>query len=131
MPNGRLLVIDDEQEIVSVLEEHFSALGYEVDVAYGGPHALRRATERRPDAVLLDISMPDMSGDEVLARLRAMDRSIPVVMLTGNVDEDLARQLLDAGAFDYVAKPFQFTVLERVVATAVALGASGGTGILN
>jgi len=80
------------------------------------------AAARRPDAVLLDIDMPEVSGEEVLDRLHALDRSVPIVMLTGNADADLARRFLRKGAFDYVAKPFQLDVLERVVATAVAVG---------
>jgi DNA-binding response OmpR family regulator len=77
---------------------------------------------RRPDAVVLDVTMPGPDGAEVLGRLRALDPTVAVVMLTGNDDETLARQLLRAGAFDYVPKPFQLDVLERVIAAAVAAG---------
>jgi DNA-binding response OmpR family regulator len=122
MPSGRLLVVDDEDEITAVLEEHFTSLGYEVRVAAFGRAALALAAAARPDAVLLDIAMPGLSGEEVLLRLRALDASVPVVMLTGNADEELARRLLEAGAFDYVPKPFQLGVLERVVAAAVVIG---------
>jgi DNA-binding response OmpR family regulator len=122
MAEGRVLVVDDEPEITAVLEEHFRAVGYEVDVAHNGADALRMAVARRPDAVLLDVTMPGPDGGEVLGRLRAVDPTVAVVMLTGNGDVELARKLLRAGAFDYVPKPFQLDVLERVVATAVALG---------
>jgi DNA-binding response OmpR family regulator len=122
MPSGRLLVVDDEDEITAVLEEHFTSLDYEVRVAGDGPAALALAAAERPDAVLLDITMPGLSGEHVLLRLRALDASVPVVMLTGNADEELGRRLLEAGAFDYVSKPFQFGVLERVVAAAVVIG---------
>ena len=121
MPSGRLLVVDDEVEITALVEEHFTSLGYHVDVAHHGAAALILAAARRPDAVLLDI-MPEVSGEAVLDRLHALDRSVPIVMLTGNADADLARRFLRKGAFDYVAKPFQLDVLERVVATAVAVG---------
>ena len=122
MPSGRLLVVDDEVEITALVSEHFTSLGYHVDVAHHGAAALILAAARRPDAVLLDIDMPEVSGEEVLDRLHALDRSVPIVMLTGNADADLARRFLRKGAFDYVAKPFQLDVLERVVATAVAVG---------
>jgi DNA-binding response OmpR family regulator len=122
MADGHVLVVDDEEEITALLEEHFLACGYAVDVAHSGADALLMAAARRPDTVLLDITMPGLEGSEVLPRLRALDPTVPVVMLTGNGDEELARGLLRAGAFDYVRKPFQLDVLERVVATAVAVG---------
>ncbi len=122
MADGQLLVVDDEQEITDLLEEHFRAGGYAVAVAHDGGQALLMAAARRPDAVLLDITMPGPDGEAVLARLRAIDPTVSVVMLTGSDDEALARRLLRAGAFDYVAKPFQLEVLERVIAAAVAAG---------
>ena len=122
MVDGQLLVVDDEQDITAVLEEHFSARGYAVDVAHNGGDALVLAAARRPDTVVLDITMPGPDGSEVLSRLRAVDPTIAVVMLTGNGDEDLARWLLRAGAFDYIRKPFELDVLERVVTAAVAAG---------
>jgi DNA-binding response OmpR family regulator len=122
MADGQLLVVDDEHEITNLLEEHLRACGYAVDVAHDGGQALQIAAARRPDAVLLDISMPGPDGEEVLARLRAVDPTVPVVMLTGNDDEALARRLLRAGAFDYVPKPFRLEVLEGVIAAAVAAG---------
>lgn len=122
MGHGNLLVVDDEAEITAVLEEHFGERGYGVDVAHSGQDALVRAAARRPDTILLDVTMPGLDGSEVLSRLRALDPTVAVVMLTGNGDEELARRLLRAGAFDYVRKPFELDVLERVVATAVAVG---------
>ena len=122
MADGQLLVVDDEHDITAVLEEHFRTCGYAVDVAHSGSEALQLAAARRPDTVLLDITMPGPDGAEVLSRLRAVDPTIAVVMLTGNGDEALARKLLREGAVDYVRKPFELDVLERVVATAVAVG---------
>jgi DNA-binding response OmpR family regulator len=122
MDNGELLVVDDEHEITDLLDEHLRACGYGVKVAHDGGQALVMAASRRPDAVLLDITMPGPDGTAVLARLRAIDPTVSVVMLTGNDDEALARQLLRAGAFDYLPKPFQLDVLERVIAAAVAAG---------
>ena len=125
MADGRLLVVDDEHEITDLLQEHFAACGYDVDVARDGAQALVMAAARRPDAVLLDVTMPGPDGAEVLARLRAIDPTVSVIMLTGNDDETLARQMLRAGAFDYVPKPFQLDVLERVVGAGVAAGRRG------
>ena len=122
MADGQLLVVDDEHEITDLLDDHLRACGYAVEVAHDGLQALQVAAARRPDAVLLDITMPGLDGEQVLARLRALDPTVVVVMLTGNDDEALARRLLRAGAFDYVPKPFRLEVLERVVAAAVVAG---------
>ena len=122
MPSGRILVVDDEANITSIVDEHFTSLGYTVDVAHDGAAALIQAAAVRPDVVLLDVTMPKVSGDEVLDRLHAIDPTLPIVILTGNADESLARSFLRRGALDYVAKPFQLETLERVVATAVVVG---------
>jgi DNA-binding response OmpR family regulator len=122
MPSGRILVVDDEANITSIVDEHFTSLGYAVDVAQDGAAALIQAAAIRPDVVLLDVTMPKVSGDEVLDRLHAIDPTLPIVILTGNADESLARSFLRRGALDYVAKPFQLDTLERVVATAVVVG---------
>jgi DNA-binding response OmpR family regulator len=125
MRSGRLLVVDDETEITDLLEEFFTSLGYHVEVAHDGADAVMLAGLRRPDAVLLDIAMPQVSGEEVLVQLQRLDSTLPVIMLTGNADEELALRLLKTGAFDYVAKPVQLDVLERIVSTAVAVGGGG------
>jgi two-component system C4-dicarboxylate transport response regulator DctD len=70
--------------------------------------------------VLLDLTMPEMPGDVVLDRLREMDPAVPVIIVTGNTDDERARATLTRGAFDYVAKPFDLAVLARIVAAAVA-----------
>ena len=119
---GRLLVVDDEDNVREIIEEYFTSLGYEVEIARDGAEALRRAAAVRPDAVLLDINMPGVTGDEALNRLHAIDPTVPIVMLTGNADEDVARDLLRRGAMDYVTKPFELETLDRVVTTAVAVG---------
>jgi len=122
MSTGRVLVVDDETNVTEIVEEHFTSLGYDVDVAHDGAAALIQPAAVRPDVVLLDINMPEISGDQALDRLRALDPTVPIVMLTGNADENLARSFLHRGALDYVAKPFQLDTLERIVATAVAVG---------
>jgi DNA-binding response OmpR family regulator len=119
---GRLLVVDDEKHVTAIIEEYFTSLGYEVEVAHDGTEALQQAAAIRPDVVLLDIQMPRMTGDEVLHRLHALDSTMPIVMLTANTDEELARSLLRRGAMDYVPKPFQLETLDHVVSTAVAVG---------
>jgi DNA-binding response OmpR family regulator len=119
---GLLLLVDDEPEIVDVLRDYFEERGYSVMSAVNGRDALVLASLTRPDAVILDIRMPDIEGPEVLRELRALDDSIPVVMLSGTDDEALARELLQVGAFDYVRKPFVFDNLDDVMRLAVMVG---------
>lgn len=119
---GSLLVVDDEPEVVDVLRDFFEEQGYTVNAALNGRDALVLASLNRPDTVILDIRMPGRSGAEVLGDLLALDASIAVVMLSGTDDEALARDLLQAGAFDYVRKPFMLDNLEQVVDLAVLLG---------
>jgi DNA-binding response OmpR family regulator len=117
---ARVLIVDDDPQIVEVLEELLAELGYDRQSAGTGPEALRLVPEFRPDVVLLDLGLPDMPGQVVLERLRGTDPGLPVVMLTGNTDTELARRTLAQGAFDYVEKPFSLTRLEQVLAAALA-----------
>jgi CheY-like chemotaxis protein len=121
-PLGRVLVVDDEPQIVDMLRELLVGLGYTVETARSGAQALQLVPEFKPDAVLLDLQMPGLSGLQVLDRLRLDDPGLPVIIVTGNTDVDVARSTLARGAFDYLRKPFQFDVLARVVGAAV-LGA--------
>jgi CheY-like chemotaxis protein len=119
MPLGRVLVVDDEPEVAATLRDALEELGCVVEVALSGRHALERVAAFAPDVVLLDVLMPDMPGDQVLERLRRDHPRVPVVMVTGQQDEDTARRLLHLGAFDYVRKPFQLDLLERVLQAAL------------
>jgi CheY-like chemotaxis protein len=119
----RLLIVDDEDPVLAVLGEYFRGRGYAVTTVTGGQQALDAFTRERPDIVLLDIRMPGMDGLTALRRLHATDPSVPVIMVTANEDEALARDTLAVGAFDYVAKPFDFEHLDRTVAAAALYAA--------
>jgi two-component system response regulator (stage 0 sporulation protein F) len=125
---GRILVVDDEAEVVAVLREFLSGNGYTVVSATNGAEAINEVTRRRPDLVLLDINMPGIDGMEVLKRVHARDPSIGVIMITANEDLELARRTLDLGAFDYIAKPFDFGHLERVVLAGMMTAADRAAG---
>jgi DNA-binding response OmpR family regulator len=107
----RILVVDDDQSVTSVLKRGLSYEGFTVDTAPSGPEALALARERYPDLVILDIMMPGMDGLEVLRRMRAADAQLPILMLTAR--DTSADQIagLQRGADDYVVKPFTFDVL--------------------
>jgi CheY-like chemotaxis protein len=120
MPLGRVLIVDDDREVAATLRDALTDAGYAVKVAVSGPEAVGLVTVFQPDVVLLDVTMPGMSGIEVLEHLRQGHPHVPVVMVTGNRDEDAARRTLVRGAFDYVPKPVELDVLERIVGAAVA-----------
>ena len=112
---GRILVVDDEGPVREVLSEYFTSQGYTVDEAPNGDEALATIRRNRPDLVLLDIRMPGIDGVEVLRRIRKLDGTLSVIMVTANEDVTLARETLELGAFDYVAKPFDYEYLDRTV----------------
>ncbi len=108
----RILVIDDETKIVDLLRRGLSYEGYQVDVAYDGESGLTQARRDPPDLVVLDVMMPGLDGLEVCRRLRAEGWSdLPILMLTARdaVPDRVAG--LDAGADDYLVKPFAFDEL--------------------
>ena len=121
---GRLLIVDDETPVLEVLSEYFTGQGYDVETASNGKEALEAVGRRRPDVVLLDIRMPGMDGVELLRRLRDLDAGLAVIMVTANEDVALARETLKAGAFDYVAKPFDFKYLDQAVAAGMMVAAT-------
>jgi two-component system KDP operon response regulator KdpE len=101
----RVLVVDDEPQILRALQTSLRGAGYEVDTASTGEQALTAAAVRPPDAVILDLVLPDMSGTEVSKELRAWT-TVPVIVLSVVGDEHQKVAALDAGADDYVTKPF-------------------------
>jgi two-component system response regulator (stage 0 sporulation protein F) len=105
---GRILIVDDEQTVLEVLSEYFTTQGYTTRTASGGAEALAAVERERPDLVLLDVRMPGLDGVEVLRRLRQADQRLAVIMVTANEDLALAKETLKIGAFDYVAKPYDF-----------------------
>jgi two-component system, OmpR family, KDP operon response regulator KdpE len=102
---ARILAVDDEPEILAALETILRSAGYEIDTAASGKEALAHATLRLPDAVILDLILPDQSGVEVCRELRTWTQ-IPILLLSVVGDEDEKVEALDAGADDYVTKPF-------------------------
>lgn len=108
--SARILVIEDEDRIASFLERGLTYEGYRVDIAHDGPAGLGVARENPPDLVVLDWMLPGMDGLEVCRRLRAGSQ-VPVLILTAKDAVADRVQGLDAGADDYVVKPFAFAEL--------------------
>jgi DNA-binding response OmpR family regulator len=117
MSRGRILVVDDEDYIQHILNFSFSAEGYEVVTAGDGEEAIKKARSSKPDVIVLDIMMPKMDGYEACKKLKAdpTTKTIPVILLTAK-GRDVDRKLgTEAGADDYVVKPFSpGRLIERV-----------------
>lgn len=111
----RILVIDDDPAVTSLLKRSLSYQGYVVDPAGSGEAGLTVAREHPPDLVILDIMMPGLSGLDVLQRLRAADPRVPVLLLTAKDTPADQVQGLESGADDYVMKPFSLEVLQARV----------------
>jgi DNA-binding response OmpR family regulator len=105
----RLLLVDDDPVILRLLQVNFRLEGYDIDTASEGALALASARERAPDAVILDIMLPDLSGLEICRRLRALPglADVPVIFLTGRTEgPDPAEAGLGPGPVDLLVKPF-------------------------
>jgi two-component system KDP operon response regulator KdpE len=121
----RILVVDDEPQIARVLRRSLAARGYEVQVAVDGEDALEIFNAWAPDLVITDLSMPIMGGLELCRRIRATSQA-PIIALSAKVEERAKVETLDAGADDYVTKPFGMdellarvrVALRRALATA-------------
>ncbi|HEX3589000.1 MAG TPA: response regulator, partial [Pseudonocardiaceae bacterium] len=101
----RVLVVDDEPQILRALRINLAARGYHVLTAPDGTGALKAAVDGKPDVVVLDLGLPDLDGTEVIAGLRGWS-TVPIIVLSARTDSVDKVQALDAGADDYVTKPF-------------------------
>jgi two-component system KDP operon response regulator KdpE len=118
----RVLVVDDEAPIRRTMRTNLEARGYEVDVAESGEQALQLAARRHPDVILLDLGLPGIDGLDVIDGLRRWSR-VPIVVLSARDSEQDKVAALDAGADDYVAKPFGMDELLARLRAALRRGA--------
>jgi two-component system response regulator MprA len=123
----RILVVDDDRALRDALRRALTLAGYEVDVAAGGAEGLELTTTRTPEAVVLDIGLPDLDGLEVCRLLRREGNRVPILMLTARDAVSDRIDGLDAGADDYVVKPFDVGELKaRLRALMRRSGLAGG-----
>ena len=128
----RILVVDDDRSVRDALRRALTLAGYEVQMAEGGQQALTQVATGVPDAIVLDIGMPDIDGLEVCRRLRGAGNRVPILMLTAR--DAVADRIdgLDAGADDYLVKPFALDeLLARLRALLRRTSVSGGSQILS
>ncbi|MFC4050488.1 response regulator [Actinomadura syzygii] len=122
---SRVLVVDDEPQLLRALRINLRARGYDVDVAADGTAALRQAGATPPDLVVLDLGLPDIPGVDVIHGLRGWTR-VPIIVLSGRAGSQDKVEALEAGADDYVTKPFDIEELvARIRAVARRVSVAG------
>src|SRR5713226_8318615 len=127
----RILVVEDDRKVAGFIEQGLREEGYAVDVAPDGDEATMLAHVYEYDMIVLDVMLPKKTGLQVAAKLRREGRSTPILMLTArDATEDLVRGL-DAGADDYLAKPFKFDELLARIRALVRRGGASRTELLN
>lgn len=108
---SKILVVDDEPQVLEILDTFLSMKGYEVTTAGNGQDALSRYKEGRPHIVLLDIRMPEVSGMDVLRKIRESDQQTVVIVVSGFGDMETVQEALEMGADHYIEKPMNLSGL--------------------
>lgn len=116
---SRVLIVDDDLAILNVLGGFLEESGFVVDRALHGADAIMAVSSARPDVVLLDLRMEGLQGMEVLRRMRAMDATIPVIIVTGHDDPGYRRETHDLGALDFLVKPVDLDRLKQAIVRAL------------
>jgi DNA-binding response OmpR family regulator len=121
-PPAHILLVEDDEALLAALSDHLSAQGFAVTGARTGETALAALVRRAPNVVILDLGLPDMDGSRVLRAVRRTHPRVPVLIVSARLDLRWVRHLLREGAFEYVAKPFPLSHLDRLLVAALACG---------
>ena len=111
----KVLVVDDEEDVVEVIQDRLEAYGFTVVTAGNGVEALKKMSVERFDGVFLDVKMPEMGGIEALEEIRKRDRKIPVIIITSSSTREAAIEAMAKGANEYVLKPFEWEELKAKI----------------
>ncbi|MFC1492234.1 response regulator [Nitrospinota bacterium] len=112
---ARMLIVDDEQDVLEELSGVFEDFGYEIDTATNGEEGIAKIRNNRPHVMLLDVCMPKMDGIQVLSKAKKIDPTLGVIMVTAVQEEEIAKQAIEYGAFDYITKPIDLDYLRKSV----------------
>lgn len=109
----RILVIDDEVDLLEIVKARLEANDFEVETAISGREGLASVKVKRPDVIILDLMMPEMDGYAVLSKFKGdkATRDIPIIVLTALAEEDSGKKAIELGADSYIVKPFESDVL--------------------
>lgn len=120
--NGRkILVVDDNVEFVNYIRRALMTEDYKISIALDGKTAIEKAASEQPELVILDIKLPDLSGEVVLERMKGQDRDLAVVVITGYGGEQVAIDMMRRGAIDFLSKPVEPEILIKAVKNALAI----------
>jgi len=113
MAEAKILIVDDNPDLILVLKVRLESFGYEVAVAEDGVKCLEKVASDKPDLILLDILMPEMDGFQALKKLKENDKTkdVPVIMLTAKDKLDDVAKANSLGAADFIVKPFDYRVM--------------------
>jgi DNA-binding response OmpR family regulator len=111
----KILLVDDEPDIIEVIQDRLEAYGFTVITAGTGLEALRKLSVEKFDGVFLDVKMPEMGGIEALEEIRKRDEKIPVIIITSSSSQEAAIEALAKGASDYILKPFEWAELKSKI----------------
>ncbi len=119
MDEYRVLIVDDEEELVTTIAERLQLRGINAQIATDGETALKMIEENPPQVVVLDVMMPGIGGIEILQRMNAQNLKIPVILLTGYGSKEQGLEGMMQGAFDYLMKPCDLNILISKIQEAV------------
>jgi len=111
----RVLLVDDEEDIIEVIQDRLEAYGFTVVTAGTGLEALKKLSKEKFDGVFLDVRMPEMGGIEALEEIRKRDQTIPIIIITSSSTREAAVEALAKGANDYILKPFEWEELKAKI----------------
>jgi DNA-binding response OmpR family regulator len=117
--SSRILVIEDQEDLASLYESSLSKEGYRVTKAYTGEEGVAVFEDEGADAVMLDMTLPEMNGLQALREIRALNANVPVVVVTGETSEDIRRQCERLGVHDYLSKPVDYDRLSAALRRAL------------
>lgn len=115
MANGRILIIEDDQDLLSVLDSFLTSKRFEVYTVTSGEEGVARLLGVRPHIILLDLHLPGMDGIDTLKKIRETDSAVGVLVMTAFDDQLMGQRALELGACDYIRKPIDFKYLETTV----------------
>lgn len=108
----RVLVADDEEDILEIIQDRLEACGFNVITAVNGTEALRKIKTQKFDGVFLDVKMPEMTGIEVLEEVRKSDKRLPIIIVTSSTSREAAIDSIAKGANEFILKPFDWDELK-------------------
>jgi CheY-like chemotaxis protein len=111
----KILLVDDEPDIIEVIQDRLEAYGFTVITAGTGLEALKKLSVEKFDGVFLDVKMPEMGGIEALEEIRKRDKKIPVIIITSSSSQEAAIEAIAKGASDYILKPFEWAELKTKI----------------